>query len=580
MLDGDTLIDEAEEEFGIRTLRLDSRKGLRINGEPVKLRGACIHHDNGIIGAATLYNAEEFRVRRMKAAGFNAIRSAHHPMGKTMLRVCDRLGMLVMDELSDMWNVPKNCYDFSFTFDREVEEQVRRLAAKDYNHPSVVLYSTGNEIPEIGRADGRQLNRRIVELLHRLDGTRYTTAGLNGLLAASDNLMAYMAQLGIGQAQAKKDAAAAKSQDAGGSEALNATLAQMQQMRLNAFSTSELLTRSLEEVSGALDAAGFNYLTARHELEHKNHPDRVVVGSETYPSEIPALWDIVERNPHVIGDFTWTGWDYLGEAGIGIFHYEAAERKQGFWPDRLAYCGDINLNGYRRPASYLREIAYGLRKDPYIAVDRPEHFGQQHDINGWKYGDAVDSWTWRGFEGKTVRVRVLARADEAELVLNGVSLGRKKIGEEEKLTAYFEIPYEPGNLEAVCYTDGAEIGRSALETADQPEKLSVQVTHETLPADGSGVSFLIIEPVDAIGRINRQEKRSVTVSVEGAGFLAGLGSADPSSEGSYQAQTCATFDGRVMAAVRSADHPGEINVRLQAEGLPEEVVTIAVGPAS
>lgn len=576
VFENDQQVDEAREEFGIRALRLDSRKGLRINGQPVKLRGACIHHDNGIIGAATLYNAEEFRIRNMKAAGFNALRSAHHPMGKTMLRVCDRLGMLVMDELSDMWNVPKNCHDMSFTFDARVEDEVGRMVSKDWNHPCVVLYSTGNEIPEIGRADGRRLNRKIVNRFHELDGFRYVTAGLNGLLAASDNLMAYMTQLGIGAQQAKQDAAAAKSADAGGSEALNATMAQLQQMRLDAFSTSELLTKSLEEVSGALDVAGFNYLTARHELEGKNHPDRVVVGSETYPGEIATLWEIVERNENVIGDFTWTGYDYLGEAGIGIFHYEAAERKQGFWPDRLAYCGDINLNGYRRPVSYLREAAYGFLTKPFIAVERPERRGKTHDMNGWKYSDDLDSWTWQGHEGKTLQIRVLARAEEVELRLNGTSLGRKKIGEQEKLTAFFEAVYQPGTLEAIAYADGKEIGRSALVTAGSPKRLNVQTTHTVLPADGSGVTFLIIEPVDEMGQVNRQIKEKVSVAVEGAGCLAGLGSADPSSENSFQETACETFDGRVMAAIRSADHPGKITVSVSVPGFKTEKVEIEV----
>ncbi len=578
ILEGDVCVDTAEEEFGIRTLRLDARKGLRINGETVKLRGCCIHHDNGIIGAATLYGAEEFRVRQLKQSGFNAIRSAHHPMGKTMLRVCDRLGMMVMDELSDMWNVQKNCYDRSFAFSDHMEDEIARMVAKDYNHACVVFYSTGNEIPEIGAADGRALNRSIVERFHELDDTRYTTAGMNGLLAAAPGLGAYMAQMGVSRQQAKKDAEAskaiAKEPEAGGSENLNAAMAIMQRERLAAFAVSQLVTDSLEEASGTLDATGLNYLTARHELENQLHPDRVVIGSETYPSEIADLWEIVERNPHVIGDFTWTGYDYVGEAGIGIFHYESENQKQGWYPDRLAYCGDINLNGYRRPASFLREIAYGLRTEPYIAVDRPEHYGQRHDHNDWKYGDAVDSWTWPGFEGKTVRVRVLARAEEAELFLNGVSMGKKAIGEQEKLTVYFDLPYKPGELAAVCYTDGRETGRAVLSTAGKPVRLSVQTVNPVLPADDSGVAFLIVEPTDGNGQVNRAEKKTITVSVEGAGFLAGFGSADPSCEGSYQDTSWETYDGRVMAAIRSGNRPGLITVRFAAEGCPTETVQL------
>lgn len=556
-------MDTAEEEFGIRTLRLDARGGLRINGKTVKLKGCCIHHDNGIIGATTLYQAEEFRVRNLKEAGFNSIRSSHNPMGKTMLRVCDRLGMLVMDELGDMWNVPKNCNDYSFAFQDQWKAEVGRMVSKDYNHPCVVLYSCGNEIPEIGQPYGRALCRSINNAFRELDATRYTTGGINGLLAVGDRLAEYMTGLGMGGAQPASDEAQPAS---GGSEALNAAMAELQKARMDAFAVSGLLTEALEEASCAMDVTGLNYLTARHELENASHPDRIVVGSETYPGEIADLWEIVEKNPHVIGDFTWTGYDYLGEAGIGIFHYEGDRKKQGYYPDRLAYCGDINLNGYRRPASYLRQIAYGERKEPFLAVERPERYGQSYDRNGWKYCDGLDSWTYEGFEGKPVRVRVLARADEVELFLNGVSKGRKRVGEAEKLTAFFDCTYEPGELKAVSYTDGKEIGSSSLVTAGEPVALKVEVVNEKLSADGSGVSFLIIEPVDEKGNVNRQIRKKVSVSVEGPGVLAGFGSANPTSEDSYQTDCGETFDGRIMAAIRSTARPGRIAVTLSAEG--------------
>ena len=567
ILENGAVIDTTEEEFGIRTLRMDARKGLRINGEPVKMRGVCIHHDNGIIGAATLYGAEEFRVRNMKNAGVNAIRSAHHPMGKTLLRICDRLGVMVMDELSDMWNVPKNWYDRSFTFSEHLEEEIARITTKDYNHPCVILYSTGNEIPEIGTPDGRALNRKIVTRLHELDSTRYTTEGMNGFLAAAPQLSKYIAQIAAKEIQ-NMDAST------GGSDNLNMAMSVMQHHNEDDLATSDLLTEAFEETSGTLDAAGFNYLTGRHELEAVKHPDRVVVGSETFPKKIPELWDIVERNPHVIGDFTWTGYEYLGEAGIGIFHYNPEDNKWSHYPDRLAYCGDINLNGYRRPASYLRETAYGFRTAPFISVERPEHYGEKYDPNGWKYGDAVDSWTWPGFEGKPVRISVIAKGDEAELLLNGKSLGRKNLGEEEKLTVYFDTVYQPGTLEAISYTDGKETSRTVLCTADDPVKLAAEVVNPEIPADGSGLSLIMVDLKDAEGRVNRGIQKAVTVSVEGAGTLAGFGSADPSCEGSYQDTTWKTYDGRVMAAVRSGLEAGTITVRFSAEECEDAVVTI------
>ena len=308
--------------------------------------------------------------------------------------------------------------------------------------------------------------------------------------------------------------------------------------------------------------------------QHILHPERVVVGSETFPTEIARLWDIVERNPHVIGDFTWTGYDYLGEAGIAGYHYAPERHEQGWYPDRLAYCGDINLNAYRRPVSYLREIAYGMRKEPFIAVERLNRYGQPDNTNDWKYYDALDSWTWPGFEGKPGIVHVLSASEEVELILNGVSLGRRKV---EALEAAFELTYAPGELLAVGYTKGKEDERFCLQTAKEPVKLGVWSDKDTLIADGRSAAFVTVDLLDANGLSNRFTKRRVTVSVEGAGVLAGFGSADPQAEGSYQSDTWETFDGRVMAAVRSTTKSGEIKVHISAEGCePVQIVITAI----
>ena len=333
LFDGDRLLDRAEGRFGIRSLALDARHGLRINGVETKLRGACIHHDNGVIGATTLPDAEAFRMRQLKAAGFNAIRSAHHPAGKALLDACDELGILVMDELADMWETPKNSADYALDFVSEWRLSLERLVAKDCNHPSVVLYSLGNEIPEIGRrSDGRR-SRELANTLRSLDPTRFVTCAINGFLAMTDRIGEMTAEFAQAEEEAQEQA------ESSGSEALNAAMARMDQRKLDAFAVSRGLSDAMEEVACELDAVGYNYLTARHEYEHTAHPERVVVGSETYPTEIARLWDIAARNPHVLGDFTWTGYDYLGEAGIACYHYAPERREQGWYPDRLAYCG-------------------------------------------------------------------------------------------------------------------------------------------------------------------------------------------------------------------------------------------------
>ena len=565
LYDGENCLDSAEGSFGIRKLSLDARHGLRINGVETKLRGACIHHDNGVIGATTLPDAEEFRMRQLKAAGFNAIRSAHHPAGKALLETCDRIGILVMDELADMWEMPKNSADYSLDFVSEWRLSIERLVAKDYNHPSVVLYSLGNEIPEIGRRSGGRRCREMANFLRSLDPTRYVTLAISGFLAMTDRIDEMKAEM------AQTEAALQEQAESSGSEALNAAMAKMARQKMDAFSTSRGLSEAMEEVACELDVVGYNYLTARHAYEHSAHPERVVVGSETYPTEIARLWDIVERNPHVLGDFTWTGYDYLGEAGIACYHYAPERHEQGWYPDRLAYCGDINLNAYRRPVSYLREIVFGLRREPMIAVERLDRFGQPDNTNDWKYFDAIDSWTWPGFTGKATMAHVLSSSEEVELFLNGVSLGRKAIEEHE---AAFALNYEPGELLAIGYTNGKEDGRFALRTAGSPAALGVSVDKKVLAADGRGAAFVTIDLLDENGMPSRFETRKVTVTVEGAGTLAGFGSAHPQCEGSYQDSTWETFDGRVMAVIRSTGDTGEIRVRISADGCGEKALTL------
>ena len=551
------VLDVHEETVGIRHLAVSAEKGLCINGETVKLRGACIHHDHGIIGATDLPAAEEFKMKKLKDAGFNSIRSAHNPASKALLCACDRLGLLVMDELSDMWREQKNINDFALDFPLVWQDEVERLVRKDYNHACVALYSTGNEIPEIGRASGHEMNRLLVDELHRLDGTRPVTNAINGFLAVADRPGVFPAP----QEEPQPDGQELKGPQGGGSEQLNAVASDVERRRMDEFSVSPLLSERIRPIEEACDVAGYNYLTARHAFIHREHPDWVVVGSETFPTEIASLWPIVEQNPHVIGDFTWTGYDYLGEAGIGIFHYDSDRKDQGWFPDRVAYCGDINLNGFRRPVSYLREIAYGLRREPYLFVKRVDKVGHTHDKNHWKYHDGVHSWTFPGFERVKTLVYVLTRDPEAELFLNGVSLGKKKVGETEGLTAVFEVPYAPDTL--TVRTAG---GEDSLATAGAPAALRVEASKTRLEQGGRDVCFVTADLVDEKGVPSPFEQKKIEVQLEGDAVLAGFGSADPSCEGSYSDRVWETFDGRVMAAVRSGERAGRAKLTFLLDG--------------
>lgn len=588
----ETVWDEAEEHFGIRKLSLDAVNGLRINGREVKLRGSCIHHDNGIIGACTLERAEERRCEIMKAAGFNCIRSSHHPMSRAMLDACDRLGMLVMDELSDMWTRSKNNNDYSMNFQDYWEKDVEQLVAKDYNHPSVILYSMGNEIQEAGTAKGAELNRRINEKIKSLDNTRYTTNAINGMLAVMDSMGQIMSDI-LGKTPEEMMAEAAKAaqqaqndgqeaekesagQNEGGSDGLNSMMGMMVGPMADALASHRIMTEKTDEFVDAMDIAGYNYMTGRHEMEHQIRPNRIVLGTETFPADIVRLWSIVKNNKHVIGDMTWTGYDYLGEAGIGIFYYDGTVNFSSHWPDRVAYIGDINLIGYRRPISYLREIVYGLRKNPYIAVERPEHYGEKYGKTPWMWKNNIASWTWRGQEGNPVSIDVYSDADEVELFLNGKSLGRKPAGEGAGFAAAFETTYEPGELKAVSYVNGEMSGTHILETAAEEVSLCVEADRRSLKADGADLSFLTVSLRDKDGRENLQAVKEVTVQVEGAGTLQGFGSADPQALGSYQDTVWKTYDGYVMAAVRAGSRPGAVKVTFTAEGCEPVAVELEV----
>lgn len=566
------ILDISKEQFGIRTLTLDSVHGLRINGKEIKLRGACIHHDNGILGAMTLERAEERRCRQLKEAGFNSIRSSHHPISKAMLQACDSYGILVMDELSDMWTLRKNPYDFALDFQDCWEDVVEKMVAKDYNHPSVILYSAGNEISEAGSEMGSWMNRRICNKFHQLDATRYTTNGLNGLMAAGYRLKEIMAD--VMQEFSGQDAAKPENQE--GSNGFNSFMSLMEGEKGDYFAQHPLLTEALEGCSSSCDIIGLNYLTGRHLLEKQLHPNKTVLGTETYPADIVRLWGIVKQNPHMLGDFTWAGYDYLGEAGCGIFHYDGKANFSSIYPERTAYIGDLDLIGYRRPISYLREIVYGLRNEPYIAVERLNCYGMKSSRTPWMYKDNIASWTWPGYEGKPAVVDVYADAQEVELFLNGKSMGRKPAGEDYAFTATYEMTYEPGELLAVSYQDGRESGRKVLVTAGNEVRMHVAAERTELKADGEDLAFLTIHLEDEAGNANLYAEKEISISVEGAGTLAAFGSANPQSLGSYSDTVWKTYDGYVMAVIRAGEKEGVIHVTLSADGCKKQDLEINV----
>jgi beta-galactosidase len=545
--------------FGVRSLRLDPERGLRINGETVKLRGACVHHDNGVLGAATFARAEERRVEILKDAGFNAIRMSHHPMSKAMLDACDRLGVLVMDEAFDMWTSAKSDLDYSLHFPQWWERDIEAMVAKDVNHPSVILYSIGNEIPETGSPAGAAWGRKLAEKVRSLDGTRYVTNAINGMLAALDDLAAMRSH---------------PSEDAG----LNALMADPADM-MNAISSSEPVTRRTAESFSVLDVAGINYAEARYDLDRDLFPNRIIVGSETFPTRIDGNWRLVMQHANVIGDFTWTGWDYLGEAGIGRPQYATADgSRPAFtapYPHLLAGCGDIDITGHRRPASYYREIVFGLRAQPYLAVRRPEHYGETFAGTPWAWSDSLASWTWPGSEGSPVMVEVYSDADEVELLVNDRSLGRRPAGEKHRFRAEFDTHYQPGELLAISYSGGTEAGRHVLRSAVGPVLLRAEADRSVIGAGGGDLAYVTLTLTDVAGTCYTQADRPVAVAISGPGVLLGFGSAAPATEERFDAAERRTYDGRALAVFRPTDL-GEIRVLASAPGCEPAEILVTV----
>jgi beta-galactosidase len=553
------LVDEELTTFGIRTLQVDAERGLRINGEPVVLRGACVHHDNGIIGAATIPRAEERRVERLKAAGFNALRSAHQPMSRAMLDACDRVGMLVMDEAFDAWTRPKINGDYTRAFQDWWEADVGAMVAKDMNHPSVIMYSTGNEILEVGTVPGAMLGRRIAETIRGLDDTRFVTSAINALFATN-----YL------------EAANAERTGSAETAEVNTVFADMFD-HLAPLLQSEQVGHALAESFAPLDICGYNYTDSRYRMDGDQDPYRVIVGSETLPRQIDRNWTLVTELPHVIGDFTWTGWDYLGEVGIGRVEYPGSDgggsgQLLADYPWITASTGDIDITGHRRPISYYREIVFGLRPEPYVAVQRPEHHGVTPIFKGPWSDDTVASWSWPGYESRPVTVEVYADADEVTLLVNGTEIGRAPAGRAERYRATFEATYAAGEIVAVARR-GHEEWRTILRSATGPVELDIRADRSEIRADDTDLAFIEIALVDAAGTVRTGEDRVVTVALGGPAHLQGLGSACPSPAGTFAATSVATYDGRALAVIRPTG-TGAITVSVSGDGLESRAVRV------
>lgn len=548
------VVDRERTTFGIRSITVDALRGFRLNGAPLKLKGGCIHHDHGLLGAASYDRAEERKVELLKAAGFNAIRSAHNPPAPALLDACDRLGMLVIDESFDSWRVGKSANDYHLYFDAWWQRDTESMVKRDRNHPSVIMWSIGNEIVEtFEKSDGALWSQRQAEFVRALDATRPVTQGIRMLF---EEMLARMAEFG------------ATSMD----EAMNLPDPDP--------ATEGWGPRSATFVQ-PLDVVGYNYLTHRYDYDREEYPERVICGTETFPYRAFASWAAALRNPNAIGDFVWTAIDYLGESGIAqVSIDQPLTAFHAPYPYHLANCGDFDICGFKRPQSYFRDILWGVRREPYIAVLPPEYTGKKLRFSPWGWEPVSANWCFPGQEGRLTRVDVYAADEEVELLLNGVSLGRQVAGAAQQNKVTFMVVYTPGTLEAVAYQNGRATGRTALTTAGAPAALRLTADRANIRAVAGDLSYVTIEIVDGAGIIVPHAAHQVTVEVTGAGELIAIGTPNPLSEELYVGTQRTAYEGRLLAVVRSRGQAGELHLRALAEGLPPAELRLRVQAGS
>jgi beta-galactosidase len=567
--------DEVETPFGIRSLSWSAEKGLLLNGKSIKLTGGSVHHDNGPLGAAAFDRAEERKVQLLKAAGHNAVRTAHNPPSPAFLDACDRLGLLVLDEPFDTWKASKVKFDYGHDFDEWWQRDISSMVLRDRNHPSIVIWGIGNEIPELEVEQGGTIGKQLADRVRSLDNTRPLTLAFPGATT----------------------------------------------------------TANAEAVFSLLDITGYNYnILPTYAADHRELPKRIMLTTESFPAKAFPLWEISHDNPFVLGDFAWTSMDYLGESGIGAWSYGTPEEAQmgaqimgammnssmvdrmflgmangvdmmaamaqgkadpamkgamtvlfhGF-PWHASECGDIDLTGVRKPQSYYRDILWNGGDRVYATVRLPEPEGKKIIAVGWSTYPTMASWSWAGQEGKEMQVEVYSGAEKVRLFLNDKLIGEKPTAREQQFKALFNVPYAPGTLKAVGLRGDRVVAESVLITAGKPAQLRLTADRAVLQADGQDLSFITVEALDADGRFQPDAEQEVQFAISGPGTIAAVGNGDGQDSATYQGDRRKLFQGRALVLVRTSKLSGPIHLTAASSGLNAGVIDIqarAAGPRS
>jgi beta-galactosidase len=511
------LVDKEETPFGIRSISIDVVNGFRLNGKSMKLKGGCVHHDNGPLGAKAYDRAEERKIELLKASGYNAIRCSHNPPSPALLDACDRLGMLVIDEAFDAWKRGKNPSDYQLYFNDWWQRDIESMVFRDRNHPSIIMWSTGNEIPDRAKPEGIATSQMLTDYIHKLDSTRPVTNGVNGAE-----------------------------------------------------------TKDKDPFFATLDIAGYNYAWKEYEVDHKKHPQRVIYASESFPLEAFDYWMAVLDNPYVIGDFVWTAYDYLGEASLGWLAYP---QTQNFYPWNLAYCGDIDICGWKRPQSYYRDVLWKpAQLSLFVQAPQPSfaHNPNKAENTKWNWHDVLESWNWEGLEGKSMEVEVYSSCNVVELFLNGKSLGKKPTNRSTRFTTTWSVPYTAGTLKAVGYVGKRKVNEKELITAGMPKSVKLTADRRAIHSDGQDLSYITVELADEKGVRHPKAENLVRFEIEGPGTIVGVGNGNPVSIESFQLPHRKAWQGRCLVIVKAGKKAGKITLKATAVGMQSDQVVIDV----
>ena len=563
LYDGEDLLDSHKEQIGLRTLTWDAGHGIRINGKETKLRGGCIHHDNGTLGACSYYEAELRRVKKLKELGFNAIRYSHNPAGQAFLDACDEAGMYVIVEAFDTWKGKMLDYDYGIYFEQEWKKDLKDMILTARNHPSVIMYCIGNEISDTGQPEGAQLNQELYEFCHAMDPTRPTMHAFNPVVSnmGATNKTKTSPEDVVDPYREEKGSAISGS-------LLANMIATVAPFMSKVMGEPKKVEKLLKPCYDHIDIVGYNYSDRCYEPHHQWNPDRIMVGSETYPGAIVKNWPFIEKHSYVVGDFMWTAWDYLGEAGIGVPIY--GKKHGGFnrpYPCISGGNGAFNLIGEAETPAYIAAIVWGKYSKPYIAVRPVNHSGEKYFLGQWRSTDAVASWSWTGMEGKKAEIEVYSRGRSVELIQDGKSLGRKSL---EACKAEFQTIYRPGKLLAISYdAEGNCLDQNELLSAE--DNLELRINQEEPYGKNGDLIFLKAELTDKNGIRKLLLDRCLKVQVEGAGELIAIGSSNPMTEENYWSDQFTTYLGVLQIIVRRRI-AGEIKVKVTDEtGLKEEM---------